>query len=72
MSAPEALPEELRVASAAEIAAYLQQLQQDGASVRLQGPHGAGLSATIVALDAAADVLGLALGAVGALSLIHI
>lgn len=62
MSVPEALPEELRVTSAAEIAAYLQQLQQDGAGVRLNGPHGAGLSATIVALDAAADVLGLALG----------
>ncbi|MCH8856638.1 MAG: flagellar brake protein [Proteobacteria bacterium] len=62
MSVPEALPEELRVTSAAEIAAYLQQLQQDGASVRLDGPHGAGLSATIVALDPAADLLGLALG----------
>lgn len=63
MSAPEALPEELRVASAAEIAAYLQQLQREGASVRLSGPQGHGLASRIVALDVGADLLGLELGA---------
>lgn len=51
MSAPEAIPEELRVASAAEITAYLQQLQREGAGVRLSGPHGQGLASRIVALD---------------------
>jgi c-di-GMP-binding flagellar brake protein YcgR len=62
MSAPEAIPEELRVASPAEITAYLQQLQREGASVRLSGPHGQGLASRIVALDADADLIGLALG----------
>lgn len=63
MTAPEAIPEELRVTSATEIAAYLQQLQREGAGVRLSGPEGPGLSSRIVALDAEADLLGLALGA---------
>lgn len=62
MSASEAIPEELRVASAAEISAYLQQLQREEAGVRLSGPQGHGLSGRIVALDAAADLLGLSLG----------
>lgn len=62
MSAPEALPEELRVASAAEITAYLQQLQREDAGVRLSGPQGHSLSSRIVALDAAADLIGLELG----------
>lgn len=59
MTAPEATPEELRVASAAEITAYLQQLQREGAGVLLSGPQGQSLSSRIVALDADADVLGL-------------
>lgn len=63
MTAPEAIPEELRVTSATEIAAYLQQLQREGAGVRLSGPEGPGLASRIVALDAEADLLGLALGA---------
>lgn len=63
MSAPEAIPEELRVASAAEITAYLQQLQRDGEGVRLSGPQGHGLSSRIVALDPDADLIGLAIGA---------
>lgn len=63
MTAPEAIPEDLRVTSATEIAAYLQQLQREGAGVRLSGPEGPGLSSRIVALDAEADLLGLALGA---------
>jgi len=59
MSAPEATSEELRVASAAEIAAYLQQLQRENAGVLLSGPLGQSLGSRIVALDAGADVLGL-------------
>lgn len=62
MSASEAIPEELRVASTAEITAYLQQLQREGSGVRLSGPHGQILSSHIVALDPDADVIGLALG----------
>lgn len=62
MSAPEAIPEELRVASAAEITAYLQQLQREGAGVRLSGPQGQGIASRIVALDPEADLIGLALG----------
>lgn len=62
MSAPEAIPDDLRVSSAAEIAAYLQQLQREGAGVRLSGPRGQGLAGIIVALDPGADLLGLALG----------
>ncbi|RTL43970.1 MAG: flagellar brake protein [Burkholderiales bacterium] len=61
MSAHEAIPEELRVASAAEITAYLQQLQRDGAGVRLSGPHGQGLASRITVLDPEADLIGLAL-----------
>jgi c-di-GMP-binding flagellar brake protein YcgR len=62
MSAQEAIPAELRVTAAAEITAYLQQLQREGAGIRLSGPQGLGLASHIVALDPAADVLGLALG----------
>jgi c-di-GMP-binding flagellar brake protein YcgR len=62
MSAPEAIPEELRVASPAEITAYMQQLQREGAGVRLSGPHGRGLDSRIVALDPEADLIGLSLG----------
>jgi flagellar brake protein len=63
MTAPEANPEELRVASTAEIAAYLQQLQRENAGVLLSGPQGQSLSSRIVALDTEADVLGLEIGA---------
>ena len=63
MTAPEVTSEELRVASAAESTAYLQQLQRDGASVLLSGPQGQSLAARIVALDADADLIGLSLGA---------
>ena len=59
---PEAAPEELRVSAAAEIAAYLAQLQRENAGVQLSGPHGQNLSSRIVALDAAADVIGLEIG----------
>jgi c-di-GMP-binding flagellar brake protein YcgR len=62
MTAPEATPEELRVASAAEIADYLQQLQRDGASIMLSGPPGLNLAGHICALDTTADVLGLEIG----------
>lgn len=62
MSAQESIPEELRVTSAAEIAAYLQQLQRENAGVRLSGPQGQGLASRIVALDPQADLIGLALG----------
>ena len=62
MSAPEATSEELRVASSAEIAAYLQQLQRENAGVLLSGPLGQSLSSRIVALDTDADLLGLELG----------
>lgn len=63
MSAPEAAPEEFRVAASAEIAGYLQQLQRDGATVLLSGPPGQSLAARITTLDSAAGVLGLELGA---------
>lgn len=63
MSAPEATPEELRVASTAEITAYLQQLQREGAGLLLAGPPGQSLSSRIVALDADADLIGLEIGA---------
>ena len=62
MSAPEAAPEELRVVATAEIAAYLQQLQRDGAGVQLSGPPGLSLASRICALDLDADVLGLEIG----------
>ncbi|MFT7723376.1 MAG: flagellar brake protein [Roseateles sp.] len=62
MTAPEAAPEEFRVAASAEIAAYLQQLQRENATVLLNGPPGHSLTCRIAALDAAADVLGLELG----------
>ena len=62
MSAPEAAPEELRVIATAEIAAYLQQLQRDGAGVQLSGPPGLSLASRICALDLDADVLGLEIG----------
>lgn len=63
MSAPEATPEELRVASTAEITAYLQQLQREGAGLLVAGPQGQSLSSRIVALDADADLIGLEIGA---------
>lgn len=62
MSAPEAAPEELRVNAAAEIAAYLQQLQRLNADVLLNGPPGRSLVARICALDSEAGVLGLEIG----------
>lgn len=63
MTAPEAAPEEFRVAATAEIAAYLQQLQRDGATVLLSGPPGHSLASRIGVLDPAADVLGFTFGA---------
>jgi flagellar brake protein len=63
MTAPEAAPEEFRVATAAEIAAYLQQLQAENATVLLTGPAAQSLASRISTLDAAANVLGLDLGA---------
>lgn len=62
MTTPEATPEDLRVASAAEIAGYLQQLQRDGSGIMLSGPPGLSLASRICALDTAADVLGLEIG----------
>ncbi len=62
-AAPEAAAEEFRVTAAAEVAAYLQQLQRENAPVLLNGPPGQSLSSRITALDAAADVLGLEIGA---------
>lgn len=62
MTAPEAAPEELRVAAMSEIAAYLQQLQRENAGVLLSGPQGQSLSSRIVALDTAADLIGLEIG----------
>lgn len=61
MPAPDAIPEELRVASAAEITAYLQQLQREGAGVQLSGPQGQSLASRIVAVDAGADLIGLSI-----------
>ncbi|MFN3304271.1 MAG: flagellar brake protein [Roseateles sp.] len=63
MTASDAAPEEFRVAAAAEIAAYLQQLQREGATVLLSGPPGQSLASRIAALDPAANVLGLEIGA---------
>lgn len=63
MSAPEAAPEEFRVAAPAEIAGYLQQLQRDNATVLLSGPPGQSLASHVATLDTAAGVLGLELGA---------
>ena len=63
MSAPEAAPEEFRVATSAEITAYLQQLQRENATVLLNGPPGQSLASRVVALDAGAGVLGLEIGA---------
>lgn len=63
MSVPEATSEELRVASAAEITAYLQHLQREGSGVLLSGPQGQSLSSRICALDADADLIGLEIGA---------
>lgn len=63
MTAPEATSEELRVVSTAEITAYLQQLQREGAGLLLAGPPGQSLSSRIVALDADADLIGLEIGA---------
>lgn len=63
MTAPEATPEELRVASSAEITAYLQQLQREGAGLLVAGPQGQSLSSRIIALDADADLIGLEIGA---------
>lgn len=62
MTAPEAIPEALRVASSAEITAYLQQLQRESAGVLLSGPQGQSLASRIVALDADADLIGLEIG----------
>jgi len=62
MTVPEAIPEELRVTAAAEVAAYLAQLQRENAGVQLSGPQGQNLSSRIVALDPAADVIGLEIG----------
>ena len=59
---PEPPPEELRVASLTEIAAYLQQLQREGARLTLSGPPGLNLPSRILALDPAADLLGLEVG----------
>ncbi|KQY86501.1 flagellar brake protein [Pelomonas sp. Root1444] len=63
MTASPAAPEEFRVTAAAEIAAYLQQLQRDNATVLLNGPPGQSLASRIGTLDAAANVLGLEIGA---------
>ncbi|MBI3348062.1 MAG: flagellar brake protein [Burkholderiales bacterium] len=63
MTVPEAAPEELRVVAAAEIAAYLQQLQREQAIVQLAGPPGRSLAGRICALDMDADLLGLEIGA---------
>ncbi|MFG6416759.1 flagellar brake protein [Roseateles sp. DC23W] len=63
MSAPPAAPEEFRVAASAEIAAYLQQLQRDHVTVLLSGPPGWSLSSRVTALDVAAGVIGLDIGA---------
>lgn len=59
---PEAASEDLRVTSTTEIAAYLQQLQREGARVTLSGPPGLTLPSRILALDPAADLLGLEIG----------
>jgi flagellar brake protein len=63
MSAPDTVPEDLRVTARAEIAAYLQQLQRENATVLLSGPPGQSLASRICALDGEAGVLGLEIGA---------
>ncbi len=63
MPAPEAALEDFLVASSAEIADYLQQLLRANAQVQLSDPSGASLTSHICALDPAADLLGLSLGA---------
>lgn len=62
MSTPEAASEEFRVGSAAEIAAYLQQLQRDQTPVVLHGPPGRSLGCRVSTVDTGADVLGLEIG----------
>jgi len=62
MSAPDTVPEQLRVTAAAEITAYLQQLQRESATVLLSGPPGQSLASRICALDGEAGVLGLEIG----------
>lgn len=59
----ESAPEELRVASATEIAAYLQDLQRERASVQLNSPPGHVLVTRICALNPGSDLLGLEIGA---------
>ncbi|CAM3988182.1 flagellar brake protein [Roseateles saccharophilus] len=59
----QAAPEELRVSTITEITAYLQQLQREDAALMLSGPPGLSLPSRIVALDPAADLLGLEIGA---------
>lgn len=63
MSATEAASEEFRVTAAAEVVAYLQQLQRENANILLNGPPRWSLASRITTLDAAADVLGLEVGA---------
>ncbi|RTL19675.1 MAG: flagellar brake protein [Burkholderiales bacterium] len=55
--------EELRVASAAEIAGYLQELNREQTRVTLCSPGGGTLPGRICALNAEADLLGLEIGA---------
>lgn len=63
MSAPEAAPEEFRVAAPAEITAYLSQLQRETATVLLSGPPSQSLASRITTLDAAVGMLALEIGA---------
>lgn len=58
----ESAPEELRVTSASEIAAYLQDLQREGATVQLNSPLGHNLSTHICALSPDSDLLALEIG----------
>lgn len=62
-AAAETAPEELRVSSPAEIAAYLAQLHRESTPLMLSGPPGLSLTSRIVALDPQADLLGLGIGA---------
>ena len=50
------------MAATADVAAYLQQLQRENATVLLSGPPGQSLASHITTLDVSAGVLGLALG----------
>lgn len=59
----ESAPEELRVASATEIAAYLQDLQRERANIQLNSPPGHVLVTRICAMNPASDLLGLEIGA---------